>query len=307
MGVPIIITGLTGSLTVIAVNGWMNDPTGFSVVAGRVTDIHPWQALFNDNLAHELVHMYLAGYMVAGFLVAGVYARRWLKGDRDRYVRVAMAVPLTVAALAGAGAGGGGRLGGAHGGEEGADQAGGVRGAPEDHPGRAVHDRRRVRGRLDQVRHQGPEAALAAGLPRPERAGAGARAVPKRDRPPVNVVHFSFQTMVAIGTAMALLGAIYLVTVAAAARLPRSRWFYRAVVAAGPLALVALIAGWITTEVGRQPWMVYKVMRTSQAVTEAGGLWVGYAVLVVVYVMLGCAVVWLLRRLARQPAESEGG
>jgi cytochrome d ubiquinol oxidase subunit I len=129
--------------------------------------------------------------------------------------------------------------------------------------------------------------------------------VPPRDRPPVNVVHFSFQTMVAIGTALAALGAVFLFVWWRRRRLPRSKWFYRAVVAAGPLALVALIAGWITTEVGRQPWVVYKVMRTSEAVTEAGGLAVGYVVLVVVYALLACAVVWLLRRLSRQPTESE--
>jgi cytochrome d ubiquinol oxidase subunit I len=75
--------------------------------------------------------------------------------------------------------------------------------------------------------------------------------------------------------------------------------------AAGPLAFVALVAGWITTEVGRQPWIVYKVMRTAQAVTSADGLALGYVVLVAVYVSLGAAVVWLLRRLTRRPIETE--
>jgi cytochrome d ubiquinol oxidase subunit I len=75
--------------------------------------------------------------------------------------------------------------------------------------------------------------------------------------------------------------------------------------AAGPLALVALIAGWITTEVGRQPWIVYEVMRTEQAVTSAGGLAAGYAFLIAVYVLLGAGVAWLLRRLARRPPATE--
>jgi cytochrome d ubiquinol oxidase subunit I len=88
-------------------------------------------------------------------------------------------------------------------------------------------------------------------------------------------------------------------------RLPRTRWFYRAVVAAGPLAVVALIAGWIATEVGRQPWIVYETMRTEQAVTAADGLEIGYAVLVAVYLALAVAVVWLLRRLAARPPETE--
>ncbi len=307
VGVPIIITGLTGSLTVIAVNGWMNDPTGFSVVAGQVTDIHPWQALFNDNLAHELVHMYLAGYIVAGFLVAGVYARRWLRGDRSRYVRVALAVPLTVAALAAP-----------------------VQVVVGDWAARTVAKKEPTKlAAFEGLQHTTKGAPFTIGgvyqngatrhgikVPKllsllafhnPNARVQGLDAVPPRDRPPVNVVHFSFQTMVAIGTALAVLGAVYLLVWWRRRRLPRSKWFYRAVVAAGPLALVALIAGWITTEVGRQPWVVYKVMRTSQAVTEASGLAAGYAVLVVVYVLLGIAVVWLLRRLSRAPAESEAG
>jgi cytochrome d ubiquinol oxidase subunit I len=90
-------------------------------------------------------------------------------------------------------------------------------------------------------------------------------------------------------------------------RLPRSRWFYRAVIVAGPAALVALIAGWVATEVGRQPWIVYGVMRTSEAVTKSDGLEVGFAFLVVVYVALAAAVAWLLRRLAAQPPATEIG
>jgi cytochrome bd ubiquinol oxidase subunit I len=127
----------------------------------------------------------------------------------------------------------------------------------------------------------------------------GLDSVKPADRPPVNVVRFAFQTMVSIGTGLALLGTVFFVTWFRKRRLPRSRWFYRAVMAAGPLSFVALIAGWITTEVGRQPWIVYKVMRTTQAVTSADGLEVGYAVLVAVYVSLGVGVVWLLRRLRR--------
>jgi cytochrome bd ubiquinol oxidase subunit I len=131
----------------------------------------------------------------------------------------------------------------------------------------------------------------------------GLDTVPKDDRPPVNVVRFAFQTMVGIGSALALLAVVYLGTWLRYRRLPRSAWFYRAIVAAGPLSLVALIAGWITTEVGRQPWVVYKVMRTSAAVTGAGGIPVGYATLALVYLGLVVAVAWILRRLSRAPLE----
>jgi cytochrome bd ubiquinol oxidase subunit I len=111
--------------------------------------------------------------------------------------------------------------------------------------------------------------------------------------------------MVGIGTALALLSIVYFATVVIRRRLPRSMWFYRAVVAAGPAALVALIAGWIVTEVGRQPWIVYQVMRVEDAVTGASGIPVGYATLALVYLGLAAIVLFLLRRLARQPIQTE--
>ena len=129
----------------------------------------------------------------------------------------------------------------------------------------------------------------------------GLDTVPPADRPPVNVVRFAFQTMVGIGTFLGLLGAVYLFVRVRRGRLPESRWFYRGVLAAGPLALVALIAGWTTTEVGRQPWVVYRVMRTSAAVTAASGVPVGLTTLTLVYLGLVVAVVWILRRLERMP------
>jgi cytochrome d ubiquinol oxidase subunit I len=131
----------------------------------------------------------------------------------------------------------------------------------------------------------------------------GLDAVPPPDRPPVGVVRVSFELMVLIGTALALLGAGYLFVRWRRRRLPRSVWFYRALVAAGPLSVVALIAGWTVTEVGRQPWIVYQTMRTSQAVTAAGNLPVAFVVLILAYLGLTAVVVWLLRRLARQPLE----
>src|SRR5919204_1545305 len=100
-GIPIVITGFTGSLMVIAVNAWMNHPGGFRLVGGRVVDVDPFKALFaNSYLWHELIHMYIAGYIVTGFIMAGVYAACRLRGRWGRYERVALIVPLTIAALA---------------------------------------------------------------------------------------------------------------------------------------------------------------------------------------------------------------
>jgi cytochrome d ubiquinol oxidase subunit I len=109
--------------------------------------------------------------------------------------------------------------------------------------------------------------------------------------------------MVGIGTLLALLGVWVAVVRVRRRRLPETPWFFRAVVLAGPLSVVALIAGWVTTEVGRQPWVVYGYMRTEAAVTGAGGIPVGYAALAAVYALVAVGVVWILRRLAARPLE----
>jgi cytochrome bd ubiquinol oxidase subunit I len=306
-GVPVVISGFAGSFNVIAVNGWMNTPQGFDLVRGRVVNPRPFDALFNANMWHEIIHMYLAGYIVCGFIVAGVYAFAWLRGRRDHYHRTALVVSLAFAALAAPVQVVVGDWAGRDVAQnqpvklatfEGLQQT--TRGAPFTLGGFYDQAKGEVRygihvpKLLSLLAHHDPNAEV-----------IGLDSVPPADRPPVNIVRIAFQTMVGIGTGLALLGALFFVTWLRKGRLPRSRWFYRAVMAAGPLAYVALIAGWITTEVGRQPWIVYKVMRTTQAVTSADGLAVGYAVLVAVYISLGAMVVWLLRRLARRPAESE--
>jgi cytochrome d ubiquinol oxidase subunit I len=306
-GIPVAIAGFTGSFMVITVNGWMNDPQGFDVVGGRVVNPRPWDALFNDNFWHELFHMYLAGYIVAGFIVAGVYARAWLKGRRDLYHRTGLVVALSFAALAAPAQLVVGdwaarqiaesqpvKLAAIEGLARTRDGAPFTLGGYFDQRTQEVRYGLEIPYLLSLLAHHDPNARV-----------IGLDSVPPADRPPVNVVRASFQTMVAIGTALALLGVLFLLTWWRRRRLPRSPWFYRAVTVAGPLAVVALIAGWITTEVGRQPWIVYQVMRTESAVTAVDGLEVGYAFLVVLYLGLGAAVWWLLRRLARRPPETE--
>ena len=304
-GVPVVIAGLTGSLFVLSVNAWMNHPGGFRIgPSGNVTHVEPWRALFgNGHLWPELTHMYIAGFIVVGFLVAAAYAWGWLKGRRGRYERIALAVPLTIAALAAP-----------------------VQLFVGDWIARRVTDDQPTK--LAALEGLGPTTKGASlhilgwyengkvkygiAIPKglsilakhdPNATIQGLDAVPPGDRPPVNVVRIAFQTMVGIGTLLAALGVLHLLTWFRRRRFVESRWFYWGVVAAGPLSLVALICGWVTTEVGRQPWVVYHVMRTSQAVTGAGGIPVGYATLVVVYLALAVAVAWILLRLQRRPLD----
>jgi len=306
-GIPVLVAGLSGSLFVISVNAWMNHPTGFALRDGRAVDVHPFDALFgNGYFWHELVHMYLAGYMVAGFVTAGVYAWGWLRGRRGRYERVALVVPLTVAALAAPVQIIVGDWAARSVAEAQPLKLAAFEGLGQTERGAPIH----VLGWYD-----GHEVKYGLSVPRmlsvlafhdPNATVRGLASVPVSRQPPVNVVRFAFQTMVGIGSGLALLGVLYLAVWLRRRRLPRSAWFYRALVAAAPLSLVALIAGWITTEVGRQPWVVYRVMLTSQAVTGAQGIPVGYATLALVYLALAAAVVWILRRLARTPLGHTG-
>jgi cytochrome d ubiquinol oxidase subunit I len=303
-GVPVVIAGLTGSFFVISVNAWMNNPSGFRLENGRTVDAEPWRALFgNGHLWPELTHMYFAGFIVAGFAVAAVYAWGWLRGRRGRYERIALAVPLTIAALAAPVQVVVGDWIARTVGEDQPTKLAGLEGLGPTTKGASLH----VLGWYENgdVKYgiEIPKLLSLLAKHDPNATIQGLEAVPEEDRPPVNVVRVAFQTMVGIGTLLALLGVVHLVTWFRRRRLVESRWFLWGVVAAGPMSVVALVAGWVTTEVGRQPWVVYRVMRTSDAVTGAGGIPVGYATLVVVYLTLGGAVAWILHRLSQSPLD----
>jgi cytochrome d ubiquinol oxidase subunit I len=304
-GLPIAVAGVLGSVMVISVNGWMNHPEGFRLVGGRVTDVNPWRALFgNSYFWHELVHMYLAGYMVTGFLVAGAYAIGKLRGRWGRYERIALAVPLTAAAVAAP-----------------------VQVLVGDWAARTVaHDQPVKLAALEGLGHTTRGAPIhllgwytdgrvdyGIEIPRllsflafhsTNATVQGLNTVPAGDVPPVNVVRIAFQLMVGIGTLLALLSLVFLLVRWRRGGLPGTPWFYRALALAGPASVVALIAGWVTTEVGRQPWVVYRIMRTDNAVTGASGIPVSYAALAAAYVVLAGAVAWALRRLAGRPMPS---
>ncbi len=307
-GIPIAIAGFTGSLMVIAVNAWMNHPSGFRLAGGKAVDVHPLSALFgNSYLWHELIHMYIAGYIVAGFVMAAVYAFQRLRGGAwGRYERTALAVPLTIAALASPVQ----VLIGDWAGREVAKyqpvKLAALEGLGRTTRGAPIHLLGWYSGGEVKVGIKIPHALSLLAFHDWNARVVGLDAVAPAERPPVNVVRVAFQTMVGIGTLLAMLGLAFVFVRVRFRKLPESAWFYRAIVLAGPASLVALIAGWVTTEVGRQPWVVYGVMRTSQAVTGAGGLPIGYATLVVVYLGVAAAVIWIVRRLAAAPMPPSG-
>jgi cytochrome d ubiquinol oxidase subunit I len=134
----------------------------------------------------------------------------------------------------------------------------------------------------------------------------GWNTVAPKDRPPSpTLLHLAFNAMVAIGSGLLLLGAWLAFSWWRRRDLPRTVWFLRAGAVAGVGAVVALECGWIVTEVGRQPWTVYKLLRTENAVTGATGIWASLVVVLVLYTALGAGTVIALRTMARRWREGE--
>ena len=306
MLVPMAVTGVVGTYCVVAVNAWMNAPTGFRLEGGRVVDVEPWAVLFNSQAAMQFLHMWVAAFMVAGFSIAGVYAAGMLRGRRDRHHRLGFIVPFVFASVAALLQPVIGHLlGGGLDERQPAKLAAMELALEPESPsplrlGGVLIDGE-IRGALD-IPLLGSVIAMSS-FTEPVPA---LDQFPEEDRPPASVVHLAFQAMIGAGTLLAGAVAGYWLLrwrgrdlLDPGAR--GHRWFMRVAVLSGPLAVVALQAGWVTTEVGRQPWIVYGVMRTEEAVADASSmLWWVYGGSVVLYGAMTLGAVVVLRSMARR-------
>jgi cytochrome d ubiquinol oxidase subunit I len=307
-GAPVVLSGIGGTFSVVAANSWMNAPGGITVRHGKVVDVDVWQVFFNDAFWYEAIHMLLAAYVVAGFTVAGVYAVGMLRGRRDGYHRVGLLIPLTVGAIAIP-----------------------LQIAMGDVIARYVFDSEPAKfaaiEAAPDTRTHAPEVLggilvdgkVRGGLPIPDGASLlsgfspgtevkGLDAIPAEVRPPdhlVSMVHLSFDTMV--GTGFALFGlALWFGWIwwRSRAREP-NRWFLRAVAVSGLVSIVSLEAGWVTTEVGRQPWTVVGLLLTRDAVQTSGNLWPFFIGALLIYAGVTVGAGYALRALRRRWAVGE--
>jgi cytochrome d ubiquinol oxidase subunit I len=307
-GLPVVISGVGGTLSVVAANSWMNSPSGITMEHGRVVDVNVWRVFFNKAFWYEAIHMLLAAYVVAGFVVAGVYAVGMLRGRRDRYHRIGLLVPLVVGAIAiPLQIFMGDVIARAVFHDEPAKFA-----AIEALPNTATHVPEELGGvMLDgKLRFSIPipdGASLLSGFS-PSTRVAGLNAIPAKVRPPdhlVTIVHLSFDTMV--GTGFLLLGlALWFALAWRRHRVLRpSTWFLRATAISGVVAVVSLESGWVVTEVGRQPWTVVGLLLTRDAVQTSGNLWPFFAGAVVIYAGVTVGAVLALRALRRRWAAGQ--
>ena len=301
-GVPVVISGLGGAFSVVAVNSWMNQPQGFSPTTGTVTSVEPLKVIFNPAVPYEVPHMILAAYLVTGFLVASIYAVGMLRGRRDRIHRLGLLIPLTVACIATP-----------------------IQFAVGDTAARAIAKDQPIKfAAMECVEKTSTDvteylfgrctsSGVKGGIGIPgfdsflvgwstSTQVIGLDSVPPDDRPPANtMLHWAFDTMVGICTLLIGLGALARDRLVAQAGLPADRAGSSARLRSpGVASVVALECGWIVTEVGRQPWIVYNVMRTSDAVTNASGIWITFATVVVLYAALGATLIIVLRAMSRR-------
>ena len=312
-GVPMVITGIGGAFSVVAANAWMNQPQGFMLnAAGEVIDTDPIQVLLNPATGYEVPHMLLAAYMVAGFLVASIYAVGMLRGRRDRLHRLGLLIPLTIACIATP-----------------------IQLFVGDTAAREVADHQPAKfAGIECIQETGDHQTewvggictddgvkWGIGIPdldsylvgfSADTVVTGLEDIPPDERPPANtLLHLSFDAMVGIGSGLMLLALWFGWVWWKRRDIPATPWFLRAVAVSGAGAVVAMWCGWIVTEVGRQPWIVQGYMRTEEAVTEADGIWFSFAAVLLLYAALGTAAILVLRGMSRRwredGAEPEAG
>ena len=299
-GIPIAVSGIFGALSVMAANSWMNQPGGFTMKAGRVASVEPLDVFFNRAAAYEMPHMLLAAYLVAGFGVASVYAVGFLRGRDDRYHRLGFAIPFVLAAALAP-----------------------VEFLVGDTAARAIATDQPVKFAameyVTRTTRQAPEylggvyvkGHVYGGLRIPgldsllvgfstHTKVTGLDTVAPADRPPVpSLIHLAFDVMAGLGSRSVIPLLWLLLAWWRRRALPSHRWFWLLAAGAGPAALVAMEAGWVVTEVGRQPWVVYKLMTTAQAATTNRGVIASLSAVIVLYAVLGVATIVILRLLAR--------
>ena len=302
-GVVVALSGAASALFVVLVNAWMNTPIGFTLdAAGAFTRIDPVVAMRSPAAFAQVLHMLLASYAATGMAVAGVHAWMLLRGAAPAFHGRALALALCVGAPAAVVQPVSGDLSARVVAEtqpvklaalEG--QWATERGAPLRIGGWPDASREETRWALEI-----PYGLSLLAFHDPHAEVRGLSSVPAADRPPVRVVHLAFQTMVGLGSTMALV-ALWAAWIAWRRReLSSHRSLLRALVLVAPFGFLATEAGWIVTEVGRQPWVIQGYMRTASAVTPMPGLVVPMVTFTALYIGLGAMVVAFVASLVRE-------
>ena len=307
-GVIVAVSGAASGIFVVIANAWMNAPTGFGLVNGRIANIDPVAGMLNPMAFQQTLHMTLAAYTATGFAVAGIHAFLLLRDRENSFHRRALSIALMVgvpAALLQP-------ISGDISAKSVARMQPAKLAAMESHFETGTRAPLLIGGWPDMERREvdyairipGGLSFLAFGDPDAEVKGLDE--FPRDEWPNVPIVHIAFQIMVGLGSYLALLSLWVLWAAWRRRDIAGNRWLLAAIAAAAPMGFIAIEAGWTVTEVGRQPWTIYGVLRTADAVTSMPGLVYPFIVFTVLYCFLGVIVAWLLyRQILSSPRGSE--
>jgi cytochrome bd ubiquinol oxidase subunit I len=298
--IPLALSGGASAWFVTTANAWMNSPTGFRLDNGRVTDVHPLQAIFNPSTPIETTHTMISAYLATGFAVAAVYAAGILRGRTGGVYRKGLLVGMLLGSICAPLQVISGDINARWVADNQPAKLAAMEGVFKTEAGAPL----RIGGLPDLASHETKYAIqIPSGLSFLAYGNAratvhGLDSFPPGTTPDPRPVHLAFDIMVAIGFALLGLAAWFLVLLWRRRRVPEGRWLLRAVVAGGFLGFAGIEMGWMVTEIGRQPWIIYNVVRTAAALTPAPGLVISFYVSAAIYIVLGVVCGLLLLRLA---------
>ncbi len=297
-GLIVGLSGVISGIFVVTANAWMNAPTGFDWVNGKAVNINPVAAMFNPAWVSETLHMTIAAFVATSFAVAGLHAILILRGKNVELHKKALIIALAFGSIFAV-----------------------LQPISGDFSAKDVAKRQEIKLAAMEGHFKTEKNAplTIGGIPNEQTRQteygikipyllsflaygnfhAEVKGLNDYDRsiwPPVLPVHLSFQIMVGIGFLLATVGIIFWVI--------RFKWknlltninFLKLIAVCTPLGFIAVEAGWIVTEVGRQPWIIFGIMKTADAVTPAPFQIYHFILFTVVYLMLSITAVWLMRR-----------
>ncbi|MGL5234643.1 MAG: cytochrome ubiquinol oxidase subunit I [Empedobacter falsenii] len=304
-GVIVGISGLASGILVVAANAWMNSPSGFDFINGEYLNIDPVKAMFNDAWFSQALHMTIAAFCATGFAVAGLHAYLILKGKNVNFHREAFKISSVLAITAAMLAPLSGDISAkdvakrqpiklaameAHFKTE--ENASFVLGGIVDESKEEIKYAIKVPGVLSFLVHSDFKTPV-----------KGLEEFPKDEWPPVAVVHYAFQIMITFGMLMMGIAVIYLIAQFFKKDWRTKRWFYKLFMIATPFGYIALEAGWTVTEVGRQPWIIYGIMRTVDSITPMPGIQYSFYIFTFVFITLSIILVFLMNRQIQMVAK----
>ncbi|WP_184550285.1 cytochrome ubiquinol oxidase subunit I [Mucilaginibacter sp. FT3.2] len=297
-GVVVGVSGIASGILVVSANSWMNSPSGFDYVDGKYLNINPLKAMFNAAWFSESLHMTIAAFSATGFAVAGIHAlmiyRKRNVAFHTKSFKIAIIFGAAAAILQplsgdisakGAAKRQPAKLAAMEAYFHTQKYAPLVIGGIPDTAAKKVNYGLEIPGLLSFLVHDNFKTVV-----------NGLDKIPVKDQPPIAVTHYAFQIMVGIGTIMMFIGILYFIALWKKKDWLKQPWFLKLFIIATPSGFIALEAGWTVTEVGRQPWIIQGVMRTSEAVTKMPGIQYTFYLFTFIYFTLSVFVIFLLKR-----------